>query len=60
LGGLFQVARNQEKTHVRVQGQIETQTHIRNAAQKPHTPEESMAIQKKIGKSHHRRDTIIL
>jgi hypothetical protein len=60
LGGLFQVARNQEKTHVRVQGQIETQTHIRNAVQKPQTPEESMAIQKKVEDHIIERDTVIL
>jgi len=60
LGGLFQVARNQEKTHVRVQGQIETQTHIENAVQKPQTPEESMAIQKKVEDHIIDRDTVIL
>ena len=60
LGGLFQVARNQEKTHVRVQGQIETQTHIRNALQKPQTPEESMLIQKKVENHIIERDTVIL
>jgi hypothetical protein len=60
LGGLFQVARNQEKTHVRVQGQIETQTHIKNAVQKPQTPEESMAIQKKVEDHIIERDTVIL
>ena len=59
LGGLFQVARNQEKTHVRVQGQIETQTHIRNALQKPQTPEESMLIQKKVENHIIERDTVI-
>ena len=60
LGGLFNVARNQEKTHVQVQGQIETQTHIRNAVQKPQTPEQSMAIQKKVEDHIIERDTVIL
>jgi hypothetical protein len=60
LGGLFQVARNQEKNHARVQGRIETQTHIENVAQKPQTPDESLAIQKKVEDHIIERDTIIL
>jgi len=60
LGGLFNIARNQEKTHVRVQGQIETQTYIKNAIQKPKTPEESMAIQNKVENHIIERDTVIL
>jgi hypothetical protein len=60
LSGLFQLARNQEKTHVRVQGQIETQTFIRNAVQKPQTPEEALAIQKKVENHIIERDTVIL
>jgi hypothetical protein len=60
LGGLFQIARNQERTHVRVQGQIETQIHINNAVQKPETPEQALAIQKKVEAHILERDTIIL
>ena len=60
LGGLLNVARNQEKTHVRVQGQIETQTHTENFIQKPKTPEELMTIQKKVEDHIIERDTVIL
>ena len=60
LGGLFNIARNQEKTHVRVQGQIETQIHISNAVQKPKNPEQAMALQKKMEDHILERDTIIL
>ena len=60
LGGLFQIARNQEKTHVRVQGLIETQAHIKNAIQKPQTPKESMALQQKVEAHIIKRDTTIL
>ena len=60
LCGLFNIARNQEKTHVRVQGQIETQIHINNVVQKPETPEQALAIQKKVEDHILERDTIIL
>lgn len=60
LGGFFTIARNQEKTHVRVQEQIETQIHINNAVQKPETVEQSLAIQKKMEDHILERDTIIL
>ena len=60
LGGLYNIARNNEKTHVRVQGQIETQNHINNAERKTQTPEESLAIQKEVEDHVLERDTIIL
>lgn len=60
LSSLYNLARNNEKTHVRLQGQIETQNHINNAARKPETPEESLAIQKKVENHVLERDTIIL
>jgi hypothetical protein len=60
LGGLFQVARNQEKTHVRVQGQIETQIHMKNIVQKPQTFDESLVMQKKLEAHIIERDTVIL
>lgn len=60
LGGLYQIARNQEKNHVREKGRIETQTHIQNAVQKPQTPAESLEIQKKVEDHIVERDTILL
>ncbi len=60
LGGLFQIARSQEKTHVRVQGQIETRTQIQNATQKPQTPQDALAMQKDVEQHIIERDTVIL
>lgn len=60
LSGLYNIARNNEKTHVRVQGQIETQNHINAIVQKPKTFEESLVIQKEVENHVLERDTIIL
>jgi hypothetical protein len=60
IGSLFQIARNQEKTHVRVQGQIETRTAINDSIQKPQTPYDVMDIQKEMESRVLERDTIIL
>nr|QYB23129.1 hypothetical protein [Nitzschia traheaformis] len=60
FGGLYNVARNSEKNHVKEQGKIETQTHIDNAVNKPKTPEESLAIQQKVEEHVLERDTVIL
>ena len=60
LSGFYNIARNSEKNHVRLHGQIEAQNHINNAVCKLQTPEESLAIQKKVEDHILERDTIIL
>ena len=47
LGGLYNIARNNEKTYVRLQGQIEIQNYLSNAKCKPQNIDESLTIQKK-------------
>lgn len=60
LSGLYSIARNNEKTHVRVQGHIETQSYLNNAASKPETPLDVMALHIKTENRVFERDTIIL
>ena len=60
LGTFFHVTMNQEKTHVRVQGQFETQTLIKNSEYKPKTPQEVFALQKEVENHIIDRDTVIL
>lgn len=60
IGGLFQLARNNEKTHIRVQGQIETHALIDKSTIKPRTAEDALAIQQRVENHILERDTVIL